>query len=174
MAEVAALFGVGVGEDDVADDGVHLNDGGDELAESAARRAEGVKLRGREAVFRVGTLEVGKFSEKRVDDARVDWIVDARNDFDVALVVAALPGARRRDHEVATDELAPVHVIAKGCREQAQAIASFAIDFVGLLEDGDAGPFEVAGIDERLCLSWRTLSQSSRRPTMMVQMGPHR
>ena len=37
VAEVEALLRVGVGEDDVADDGVHLDDGGDELAEGAAR-----------------------------------------------------------------------------------------------------------------------------------------
>ena len=88
------LFRVGVGEDDVADDGVHLGDGGDELAQGAARGAEGVELFGREAVLGVGAREVGEFGEERFHDARVDRRVDARNDFDVGFVIAAF--ARRR------------------------------------------------------------------------------
>ena len=81
------------------------------------------------------------------DQLRIDGVVDPRPHLDVARVDPSLPSGRRRDDRVRADQLAPVHVITEGRGEQAQPVAAFAEDAVGLLEDGHAGPFEPAGVD---------------------------
>jgi len=62
------LFLVGIRKDDVADDGVHLRAGRDELPQRSARRSECVKLFVRQAVLSVSALEVGELGEQRVHD----------------------------------------------------------------------------------------------------------
>jgi hypothetical protein len=59
---------------------------------------------------------------------------------------------RRRDDDVAADELAPVHVVAEGRREQAQPVAALLEQAVGLLEHRHAGPLEHARIHAELVL----------------------
>ena len=68
--------------------------------------------------------------------------VDAGLDRHVARVEPLLPHVRRRDHDVAADELAPVHVVAEGGREQADAVAALLEQPVSLLEHRDTRPFE--------------------------------
>src|SRR3984893_5567815 len=80
-------------------------------------------------------------------DLRIDRFMDAVADFHIARVAADLPGVRRRDHDVPADELAPVHVVPKGCRQEADPVAARAEQLIGLLENGYAGPFEIPGID---------------------------
>jgi hypothetical protein len=43
-------------------------------------------------------------------------------------------------------------VIAKGRGEQPQPVAALAINLVSLLEDRDAGPLQIAGIDREILL----------------------
>ena len=68
-------------------------------------------------------------------------------DLDVTRVESDLPGVGRRNHNVAADQFAPVHVIPKRRREQANSIAAIAKMRYAFLKDGDAGPFEIARID---------------------------
>ena len=94
---------------------VHLRAGRDELPQRSARRSESIKLFVRQAVLSVSALEVGKLRQQRVHDLLVHRRIDPRNHFNIARVVALLPRARRRNHDIAPDEFAPMHVIAE-CR----------------------------------------------------------
>ena len=75
----------------------------------------------RQTVFVVGAAKIGKsFVQVHRSNFRVDRIVDARFDFNIAGIEANLPGMRRGNHNVAADEFAPVHVIAKCGGEQTE------------------------------------------------------
>src|SRR5207245_10671427 len=82
------------------------------------------------------------------DDAWVVRLVDAWDRRDPARVDPHLPGVGRRDHHVASDELAPVHVVAERRGEEPDAVATLLEEAIRLLEHRHPRPFEDAGIDE--------------------------
>src|SRR5262249_61326076 len=87
------------------------------------------------------------FSGKFLYVFRGDSVIDAASHFDVARVETELPGIWRRDDDVATDELAPMHVITEGRREQPNPVSALTKQAVGLLKYCHAGPFEVTRVD---------------------------
>ena len=119
---------------------------GEELTQRAARRSERIELVDSQAVQIVGAPEIGEASIQIVDNRGIDGPVDPRRDRDVARRKAFLPRARRRDHDVAADQFAPMHVIAERRRQQAEAIAALAEQPIRLLEHRNAGPLQVTGI----------------------------
>src|ERR1700730_8245017 len=120
--------------------------GRDELAQSPSCWTERVELIDRETVFGVRAMEIRKFQQKRIHDFGIDGIVDSWNNLDITRIEAHLPLVGRRDHDVSSDEFAPMHMITEGCREQTDAVPSLAKDLVGLLEYCHAGPLQISGI----------------------------
>src|SRR5882762_8896292 len=96
---------------------------GDELPESPPGGAKGIKLCDTQTIFRVSAAEVGEFLQI-LYHAGSNRFVDAWTHFDVAGVEANLPRVRRRNDDIAADEFAPVHVIAKCSGQQSQPIAA--------------------------------------------------
>src|SRR3954468_15393147 len=137
---------VGIGEEHVAHQRVEVRRGGEELAQRAAGGAEGVEVGHGQAVGVVRPAELGDEPVEAVDDGRGDGLVDARDGVDAARVEPLLPAEGRRDDDVPADELAPVHVVAEGGGQQPGPVAALAVQAVGALEGGDAGPLEVPGV----------------------------
>src|SRR5713226_1069787 len=120
---------------------------GDELAESSAGWWERIELFNREPPLLVSAAEIRELLREFLHNLGLDGLVDSWPDLDIAGIKAHLPGVRGRDDDIAADEFAPVHVVAKGGREQADAVAALAENLVGLLEYRDASPFQVSRID---------------------------
>ena len=117
-------------------------------------------------VWLVGPPEIGEAARQIVDDARIDRRLDAWRRPACRWREALLPRRRRRDHDVAADQLAPVHVIAKRRGQQARAIAALAKERVGLLEHRHTRPLEMAGVggDARRVPSRPSASRPAGRP----------
>src|SRR5207302_3907344 len=77
---------------------------------------------------------------------RIHRLVHTGAHFNVAGVEPNLPGIRWGNDNVTTDELAPVHVVAKRGGKQADSVAALAEDAIGLLEHCDSGPLQIAWI----------------------------
>src|SRR5256885_3387837 len=90
--------------------------------------------------------------EQLLDHIRVDRVVDPGTHLDVARIETPLPCIRRRDHSVRADQLAPVHVVAESRGQQSNTVPALTEYPVGLLEDADARPLEVSGVDADIAL----------------------
>src|ERR1700760_945873 len=119
--ELRALSSVWIGNLEVADDYIEIMASGNELPQRAARRSERVKLLDLHARFFRSATELREFAGQFRDDFRVDWIIDSRTHFYIAGIEADLPRIGGRNHHVAADKLAPMHMIAKRGGEKTQA-----------------------------------------------------
>src|SRR5262245_56902330 len=97
--------------------------GCDELAERPACRWKCVELLQSQAVNFKRLAEIHKLLLQFVNDYGIDRLPNSRLHLNVAGVKAHLPGVGRRDDDVATDKLAPMHVVAERRRQKPDAIA---------------------------------------------------
>src|SRR5262250_1739552 len=79
----------------------------DELPQRPSRRRQPVELTNAHAIDLVGAPEIREVSLQLVHDCRVDRLIDARTNLNVAGVESKLPRVGRRDYHVATDKFAP-------------------------------------------------------------------
>src|SRR5215469_8895855 len=121
--------------------------GGDELAERAACCPERIEPFHRNSTLRMRPSEIRQLPREFFDNSRFNRFVYPRTHFDIAVIEANLPGIGRRNDDIAANEFAPVHMIAEGCREQANTIAAFAEDLISLLEHCHSGPLQITRID---------------------------
>src|SRR5579863_1295454 len=94
--------------------------------------------------------EIGEFPGQLLDDLSVYGIVDARAHLYITDIEANLPRVRRRNHNIAPDQFAPVHVVAKRRREQTNPVASLTKYLIRLLEYCNARPFQVPRVDRNV------------------------
>ena len=85
-----------------------------ELAEGTDGWWKSVEVCRGDAIFVIGTGEVGKSLKELVCDLGVYGCGDAVFYPHIACIEAFLPAARRRNDNVSANEFAPVHVVAKG------------------------------------------------------------
>src|ERR1035441_1226353 len=88
----------------VADHGVQLGAGRQELAQRSGRGPERIEIVDRDAVFGVSPAEIGELIRQCPDNLRVHRMVHSWNGLDIARVIAKLPGIRRGNHHVSADE----------------------------------------------------------------------
>src|SRR3984893_10036614 len=124
----------------------------DELTKRPSGRSEGIESIERQAALRVGASEIRKLPQKFLHDLWINRLVDARTNLNIAGVQANLPRVGRRNDNIATNKFAPVHVVAKRCRQQANAITPRAKNLIGPLEYRDAGPLQVSGVEGNIFL----------------------
>src|SRR5437870_8644062 len=122
---------------------VEVMTGGTELPKGPPGGAEEIKFLQRQTAFRIGALEIHEFPRKLVYNLRIHRLVHTGPHFNVAGVEPNLPGIRWGNDNVTTDELAPVHVVAKRGGKQADSVAALAEDAIGLLEHCDSGPLQI-------------------------------
>jgi Bacitracin resistance protein BacA len=60
------------------------------LAQSPNRRRKDIKLFRRQSIFRIRTPKIIEVRCELLNDRRIHWVVDAGNDFDIALVESDL------------------------------------------------------------------------------------
>src|ERR1700674_2383436 len=125
----------------VAHKSIQIMTCGDELAERPAAGTECIELFDREALLVVSPPEIGEFLGQLLNDSPIDRIIDAVGDLYVAGIEADLPRVRWRNDNVAADQLAPVHGIAKGRGKQTNAIASLAENPIRFFEHRNPSPF---------------------------------
>src|SRR4051812_48812670 len=106
----------------------------DKLPEGPAGGAKRIEFVDGESVFCVSTGKLRKFAEQGLQDFLRHWIFNARTHFDIAAVESYLPRIWRGDHQVASNQFAPMHVVAKGRRQQPQAISALLKELVCFLE----------------------------------------
>src|SRR5580658_3011654 len=109
---------VRVGNQYVADEGVEIRTSGNELAQSSPGRTERIEFFDGQTAVAIGSAKIRKFLEERIHDMCRNGIVDSWTNLYIAGVEANLPGMGRRDDHISANELAPMHVVAKGGREQ--------------------------------------------------------
>src|SRR5699024_6628562 len=107
-----------LGQNNVADEGVEVRVIGEEAAQRANCRAEGVELLGCHAVRLVGAADLVDF-EKLVEDFLWNRVVEALNHGLAGVVDALLPLERRGNNDVSADELGVVHGVAESGGEHA-------------------------------------------------------
>src|ERR1700757_223116 len=138
---------VGVRKHCVANDAVQIMTGSDELAERSASRCEGVEFVAAQAALVRCATEIDELSRELIDNVWIHRLIDAGAHLDIAGVEADLPGVGRRDDDVATDQFAPMHVVAKRRREQPDSVAALPKNLIGLFEYRHPGPFQITRID---------------------------
>lgn len=93
----------------------------DELAKTPPGRREGIEFLERESTVGIRAPEVRKLSRKLLCQAwvKVNRFFDAGTDLDMARIQANLPGMRRRNDNLAANELAPVQYDCERLRRAA-------------------------------------------------------
>src|SRR5581483_2864183 len=117
------------------------------LAQRSPGCAKCIELVRCKTVRIVCATKIVEFGAERIDYFLVDRRVNSRADANVACVIAKLPCIWRRDHDITTNKLAPMHVISKRSGQQPNAIAALLKNLVSSLERGHAGPFQIARVD---------------------------
>src|SRR6202789_1481057 len=122
------------------------------LPQGPYRRPEGVELADRQALLVVGASEVRKLLQQFFNNLGPHRFIHSRSYADVARIKTDLPLVGGRDDHVASDKLAPLHMIAKGGREQPEAVPALTIDAIRFLEYSHAGPLKIARIEGDVAL----------------------
>jgi hypothetical protein len=72
-----------------------------------------IKLLGSETVLGAASAEISELPGELSDNVWVHGLLDAMQDLNITSIEADLPRVWRRDDDIASDELAALHVIAK-------------------------------------------------------------
>src|ERR1700733_11226741 len=135
---IIPLDHIGIRYQNIADDAIQLMTGRNELAKRAPGWAERIKFLDRQAPLSAGTPEVVEFSSEFALDLLPHRFINPRANHDVARVESHLPRVRRGNDQISSNELAPVHVVAKSSRQQTGAIPSLAEYAIRFLQYSNA------------------------------------
>src|SRR5215467_9545371 len=124
--------------------------GSNELTKRAPGRPEGVKLVHGQPIFADRPAKICELVGKGVHDLRVHGNIDAILHCNITGIKPELPGIRRGDHNVSSDQFTPMHVIAESGRKKANPVASVAEQSIGALKNGNSRPFRIARIDRNV------------------------
>src|SRR5215469_63525 len=120
---------------DVPHQHLQIVTGSNELTKRAPGRPEGVKLVHGQPIFADRPAKIRELVGKGVHDIRVHRNIDAILHCNITGIKPELPGIRRGDHHVSSDQFTPMHVIAESSRKKANPVAAVAEQSIGTLEN---------------------------------------
>ena len=134
----------------------------DQIHEVVVRRGEGaqradggavaVELFDGHALRLDGPSEVGELLVHDVVGFLGHRVLHPRLHLDVGIIEEHLPLVGDGHAEIPADQLRPVHVVPIGCGQQPSPVALLPVDLVRLLDGCDAGPVQVAGVNDDVLL----------------------